>query len=374
MNLDPIPSPQIALLRRCAVIEPDHRACTAIRDLVSDLENWQDLVMCAEKHGLSGLLYSHLQSLGIEIPDTARQQLLSLRVRHRRANQARIKAMREIVKVLSQHQIESALLKGAALIHVLYPSPELRPMSDIDVLVNADQAEHAQQCLRNLGYFAEQRKTGYLSEHHHLPMASLSLEGISIHVEIHHDALSGDVTDSIRLDNLYSPLIDFEIEGIQCKTLGHIDMLRHLCHHTLEPIEEIKLGAIADIYGYAARYRDELDTVAIDSRYPFVRNMFALLHYLSPLPKNLRTWVAPPTAAPPRGVGYGYTPMSHTIANEKYPLPRIQKLLQAPDWWLHGYYNVPPNSSLLSTKLLHHPLSVTRWLIRRIRAKSKSEP
>ncbi|MGB5706765.1 MAG: nucleotidyltransferase family protein [Arenicellales bacterium] len=374
MNVDPVPSPQIALLRRCAVIEPDHDACTAIRDLVSDLGNWQDLISCAEKHGLSNLLHSHLQSLGIEIPDIARQQLLSLRVRHRRANQARIKAMQEIVDVLSRHQIESALLKGAALIHVLYPSPELRPMSDIDVLVHADQAQHAQQCLRDIGYFAEQQKTGYLSEHHHLPIASRSLDGISIHVEIHKDALSGDVTESIRLDSLSSPLVDFEIEGIQCWTLGHIDMLRHLCHHTLEPIEEIKLGAIADLYGYAARYRDELDIDSIDSRYPFVTNMFSLLHYVSPLPRNLRDWVAPPTAPPPRGVGYGFTPMSQIIANEKKLLSRVQKLMQAPDWWLHGYYNVPPNSSLLSTKLLHHPLRVARWLIRRIRAKSKSEP
>ncbi|MGI9316714.1 MAG: nucleotidyltransferase family protein [bacterium] len=369
MQLEPPSSPQIALLRRCSTIALDSDAEKTIYQLVPKIEDWDLLITLAEKHGLANLLDRHLECLKIEVPKNTRQKLLSLRIRHRRANQARIRAMGEIVETLSKNHIKSVLLKGAALIHVLYPSPELRPMSDIDLLVAPEQAEQAQQHLRDLGYVAENRKVGFPDGHHHLPMASRTLDGVPIHIEVHRDALSGDVANSIQLDNLTAPLTDFEIAGVQCHSLGHTDMLRHLCHHMLEPMEESKLGAIADLYGYACRFQGELDISAIDMQHPLVKNLFSLLHYITPVPEELRSWISIPAAAPPDGVGYGYRPMSQTLAQEKNPILRIAKLLQAPDWWLHGYYVVPPDRSLLMTKYLRHPNQVIKWLIRRVRAK-----
>lgn len=373
MQKDTLNSPEIAILRDCALIDLDQITEQAIRESISNLHDWQLLINLAEKHGLSNLLFMHLRRLEIKIPTSARQQLLSLQVRHRRANQARIKAIREIVETLNRHRIDNALLKGAALIHVLYPSPELRPMSDIDILVHKEQSENAQQCLRDLGYIADNRNTGFLAEHHHLPVASRSLDGIPIHVEIHHDALSGDVNESIRLDNLSEPLIEITIDSVQYKTLGHTDMLRHLCHHMLEPVAEIKLGAIADIYGYACRYRDELNTRRIDRYYPFVTNVLTLLHYITPLPVSLREWIPIPSATPPQGVGLGYPPMSQTMAAEKNPILRIKRLLEAPDWWLHGFYFVAPDKSLFWVKWWSHPVKVLGWLSRRIRVKQKDK-
>ena len=373
MQKNTLNSPEIALLRDCALIDLDQITEQAIRESISNLHDWQLLINLAEKHGLSNLLFMHLRRLKIKMPTPARQQLLSLQVRHRRANQARIKAIREIVGTLNHHRIDNALLKGAALIHVLYPSAELRPMSDIDILVNKDQAENAQQRLRDLGYVADSRNTGFLAEHHHLPTASRTLDSIPIHVEIHHDALSGDVKESIRLDNLSESLIEITVENVLYKTLGHTDMLRHLCHHMLEPVVEIKLGAIADIYGYACRYRDELNTRLIDRHYPFVTNVLALLHYITPLPVSLRGWIPIPSAAPPQGVGLGYRPMSQTMAGEKNPISRIKKVLEAPDWWLHGFYLVAPDKSLFLVKWWRHPVHVLAWLMRRIRAKHKDK-
>ena len=369
MVIDATISPEIALLRCSAVVDLDPDTTQSVAALARKLNDWRELVIRAEEHGLSNLLFSHLSLLDISVPANTRQQFLSLKVRHRRANLARIKAMGEIVEAFNKRKIDSALLKGAALLHVLYPLPELRPMGDIDILVSPQQVDHAQQCLRDLGYTAEDRKSGFLADHHHLPVASRTIENVPIYVEIHRDALSGDVNDSIRLDNLSAPLIEFGIGETRCRALGHTDMLRHLCHHTLEPIDEIKLGAVADIYGYASRYRDKLAVHEIDARYPFIPNFLKLLHYLSPLPEQLRSWVSVPAEPAPQGVGCGYTPMSLTLKRYKNPFIRLMKLLQAPDWWLHGFYGVPPGRSLLPTKLASHPMRVATWLFRRLRAK-----
>ena len=371
MVIDTSSSPEIALLRRSAVVDLDSDATRSIAALAPKIDDWKELVVHAEKHGLSNLLFGHLNILNIAMPAAARQQFLALKIRHRRANLARIKAMQEIVDTFNQQKIDSALLKGAALLHVLYPLPELRPMGDIDILVSPQQIDQAQQCLRDLGYTAEDRKSGFLADHHHLPVASRTIDDVPIYVEIHRDALSGDVNDSIRLDTLSAPLTEFEIGDTKCRALGHIDMLRHLCHHTLEPIDEIKLVAIADIYGYACRYRDKLDVQVIDARYPFVANFLTLLHYLTPLPGELRGWISVPSGSPPHGVGCGYTPMSLTLERYKNPFMRLTKLLQAPDWWLHGFYGVPPGQSLLPTKFASHPMRVTSWLFRRLRAKHR---
>ena len=41
--------------------------------------------------------------------------------------------------------------------------------------------------------------------------------------------------------------------------LGHVDMLRHLCHHTFEPTAEVKLGSVVDLISYAEAFREEID-------------------------------------------------------------------------------------------------------------------
>ncbi|MFQ5344183.1 MAG: nucleotidyltransferase family protein, partial [Anaerolineae bacterium] len=44
------------------------------------------------------------------------------------------------------------LLKGAALANTLYPTPALRPLSDIDLLIPRQHLEPAVQAVKSLGY------------------------------------------------------------------------------------------------------------------------------------------------------------------------------------------------------------------------------
>jgi hypothetical protein len=43
-------------------------------------------------------------------------------------------------------------------------------------------------------------------------------------------------------------------------------------------------------------------------------------------------------------------------------------------WWLHGYYGVPPERSLLLCRTVRHPLTLARWLGRRLAAALVAAP
>jgi len=347
------------LLRQLCVIELEQHHVESILENTAAINDWDMLVHQAEIHGLSNLVYHHLINLGVEIPAIAKTQFMALKARHRRANRARHKSLEEILEKFSERGLASVILKGAALVHLIYPSPEMRPMSDIDILVKGAEANDAQQCLRDIGFRAGVHQTGFLADHHHLPIASKTENGIGLQIEIHHDALSGDVVGSIRLDAEHAPLQRFTVGQQSAWALGHTDMLRHLCHHTFEPVENIKLGAVADLYGYACKYYTQLDKDEIAEKHPYVLNIFTLLHYLSPLPRLLQEWIKPPTAPAPSDVGKGYIPMSKTITEHKNIIARVKHLVNAPDWWLHGFYNIDPENSLVWTRWVSHPLQGT---------------
>jgi len=58
----------------------------------------------------------------------------------------------DITRALERHSIQPLLLKGFPLAHLCYPSPELRPMSDVDVLVDRDVAPGACAALEAEGW------------------------------------------------------------------------------------------------------------------------------------------------------------------------------------------------------------------------------
>ncbi|MEM7195508.1 MAG: nucleotidyltransferase family protein [Pseudomonadota bacterium] len=360
------------LLRKSAYVTLDRQQSTDLALALDEVSDWQSLAHAAERAGLSNILYNHLQLMGRELDDDMDRQFKALKVRQMRAHRTRTQSLTEILDALAAKEIKSVLLKGAALAHVLYESPIFRPMSDIDLLVHADDALDAQAVLRTLGFSAGDRKDGYMFDHHHLPIAHKMVDRMAINVEVHHQALSGDATSQIDLDSLVSPLQEFQIEGRHCFALGHEDMLRHLCHHAFEPVETIKLGSVVDLYGYAQKNYADVNWQLLRERFPFVINAFRCLHFLTPLPVDLHHDIPPPRVAAPSGVGKGFPPLSETMRRYQSRRRQISEILNPPDWWLHVFYNVAPENKITMTRQVTHPLQVMRWIWRRIVAKIKS--
>lgn len=234
-------------------------------------------------------------------------------------------------------------------------------MSDIDVLVSPDQLHRASTIVSELGY---QTASGPRppDDHHHLPTVSRTIDRLLVSIEIHHDALAPDNIGSIRGDALTEPARAFIVNDATLHTLGHIDMLRHLCRHALEPRESMKIGSALDIMLYASHYAGDIDWPRLKGEFPEVINMLQLLGHLVPRPAGLEPYVPATAPAAPGGVGVGMIPLSRL----RHRKDRTAKLFNPSDWWLRGFYNVPPGRSLAYTKAVRHPARILFWLWRRM--------
>ncbi len=344
----------------------------ALKAAFDKIEDWHELATQAEIHGLSVMLGRLIANGEIQAPRQLDLQLKALTIRHQKVLLARQTVLAEVIELYEHNQIQFAFLKGAALAQLIYDPAWLRPMRDIDILVSSRDAAHAQRLLRTIQFENEDFNPGYMFEHHHLPNSTRMQDGFTISLEVHHDALSGDVDASITLENLNSPLQAFDYAGRTAYAFGQTDMLKHLCFHGFEPAETIKLGSLVDMVHYADAYADEIDWPELDKTHPYIANTLRCIHTLIPLPAGLQPHLLPLPEAKwqPGGAGQGFIPLSQISALSF--AKRINALLFPSEWWMHVFYIVPPGKSLLLTRLGRHPYTLIKWLLRRYLAAHKS--
>ncbi len=360
------------ILRLCVYLQQDKEIQEKFITLVEEVSDWTTLISKAESNALSNLLFHHLKQTDIVVPQESLSTLKALTARHTRNNRERVNALEEILEKFESEGIQSILLKGMSLIHTLYTDNSQRPMGDIDILVKKSVANRAQSALREIGYNAADRKSGFEYDHHHLPMATKKRNGMSIQVEVHHDALSGDVQGSLTFEEAQPRIIPLDLDGYHTHALGHQDQLKHLCHHTFEPCDKIKLGAVADIFGYATKYSNETDWSEQSNAQCMINNTLRCLHFLSPLPSKLDAVLTAPIGDPPTGLGRGFPTLSSTFVKSRSTKEKFKRVFACSEWWLHIFYRVKPEDSLFRVRWLYHPLIIVKWFSRRALAKLKS--
>jgi hypothetical protein len=330
------------------------------------VNNWDHFASEAEAHGLGPLAHTNLMRAGVILPSETKQQLAGLALRHRRANRIRFRVLGEILDAFEHASIPVVVLKGAALAHLVYPSVELRPLSDIDLLVASDAAARAQTTLAALGFMAPLAPaTRELAGHHHLPSATKNCDGERVAVEIHMDALTRDAPGSLTLEGLSAEPQTFSVEGRTAQALGHADMLYHLCRHVAECAHLLRLVWVADIVGYATRYRDVIPWEEMRRRYPFVPNALSLLHLVTALPSGLLEHVTPARPEGLRGVGMASRPLTEIFVRGRPFQDVLSDVFDPSDWWLRLYYALDDRASLAWCRSVRHPLHVGHWLVRR---------
>lgn len=121
-------------------------------------------------------------------------------------SEIRARDLHEVLAKLRSAGIEPIVHKGWATAR-LYPQPELRPYSDIDLLIQPSQLEHARLCLKKPPYIA----------------TSIDL----IHSEI-------GTLDPVSWDALYGRSTLVENGAVDIRILGLEHHLRSLCIHCLK--------------------------------------------------------------------------------------------------------------------------------------------
>lgn len=137
-------TPHEDITRLANFLSPGARAADAAPG--SETE-WAPLVNAAIEHRCAGLLLERAAQLSLRVPTMCRTELDVQARCIASANLALERELETVLDALNDEGIPVMLLKGAALNRSVYDGPELRPMSDLDLLV---RPEHAQKALETL--------------------------------------------------------------------------------------------------------------------------------------------------------------------------------------------------------------------------------
>jgi hypothetical protein len=204
---------------------------------------------------------------------------------------------------------------------------------------------------------------------HHVPAAEASVGGFRIFLDVHTDAMSPNQPYRLTMSNLSAPPRTFSRgAGPAGVTLSHGDMLHHLTRHAFEPAHCVRLVHLYDIWRYQAIFRPYIDWRDVATRFPDVLVALTLVDQV--FPRRLKGNHQPGATEQkgPAGTGYGMMPLSEIAAMQASARAKLSALFSPPDWWLHGFYGVPLDNSLLFCRAVRHPMTLARWLLKRYAA------
>jgi hypothetical protein len=170
-------------------------------------------------------------------------------------------------------------------------------MSDIDLLVKNEDADHCRNILADISYKPQERiKTDFIKSQHdtkHLP--PMVLKGVSI--EIHLKVLPDDYSYQVNVENYWKHAIPTTIYGINALVLSPNDLLQHLCVHLDQHFHNgmIQLYSFCDITEVLKKYQNEIDWALFQESCDSChcsKNVFSLLfiankYFHAPLPEKI---------------------------------------------------------------------------------------
>ncbi|MDM8518441.1 nucleotidyltransferase family protein [Anaerolineales bacterium HSG6] len=340
-------------------------------DALARITDWGELSKQAEAQSLAPLLYHHLQrqqselkNQQIEIPRSVKRELSALYLRHKHAHQVHTETLSEILAAYRTVNIETIVLKGAALAFLVYPTPNLRPKRDIDLLVKPEDAIPAQKILRELGFKAPLPRGADLPDKH-LDAATRKQKGMVSSIEIHHNLFNVYHPVSMTFADFTSAPLPFAVdEQTTAYSLGYEDMLWHLCQHVAYHAnvwEPIRLIWVADIIGFAERFSAQIDWGKMANQYPLVLNMLSLFHFITPLSDNLRRLAPVKIGQCPAGIGEEFRGWPRSSLDHQQTKGYQQILIDTffpSEWWLRLHYGLNSAESLIWYRGVRHPIHI----------------
>ena len=192
--------------------------------------NWEEVGDLMKALGLGPYLYGHLdaglrENLPPEFANTLREQALAnsmLAIR-------RQSDLRKLAAEFQKAEIEWAAVKGIVLAHTCYSSVEMRPMSDVDLLIQPQALERARDILLQLGYVqSENAKLAEKMGDHTELAGYISPSGTQMEIHSHLPSLTRFGISATRVWNRRIPV---RLADIDSTTLHPYDFLVHLCLH-----------------------------------------------------------------------------------------------------------------------------------------------
>lgn len=337
--------PCYRLLAICARTDPHSEMDRQLIQAIQGFSAWSDLPTQAELHGISPLLWHHIQRLDLSIPSETKKILGGLYLRHRAFHRTQTQVLLEIISLLYQHHIRAVVLKGLAMAYEYYPDPILRPASDIDLLLQKEDVLPTLELLEQAGY-----KTPVLNTHskrlpRELTVRAPLKSGLFVHIELHHDS-EGRYLHDDEFMGFHSPLHALQMEGRMIYVphfMDHLDyLIRHLTRHLFAATTEkpLPLKWIADIVSVVERHAQEINWEKQDA----LLNRLEVIYSLTPFSERLSNVIPLKRIPIPHGVNqYPQGWPQHKFAKWRQAgfLNYLKKTVSPPSaWWLRLQYGI----------------------------------
>ena len=189
----------------------------------------------AAHHGVAPLLVHELNRTKTlhHWPATIREPLLQAARRQAWVETRDRGELQQVLRVLAAHGVPVLLMKGAALAHLYYPDPCLRPRFDTDLLVRRADMPSVRRVMRALGYSRSNRTSGDLV----MPQEQFVKDdrrGTAHVYDVHWKmAIPVLFADVLRFDEVVARAIEVPALGAHARTLGRVDALLLACVHRL---------------------------------------------------------------------------------------------------------------------------------------------
>ena len=152
----------------------------------------------------------------------------------------------EVYSEMSLAGIDVRVLKGSAVAHLDYPDPSWRAFGDVDLLVPADSFAAASEILTAAGAprrFAEVSK-GFDSR---FGKGACFVYADGLQVDLHRSIAEGPFGLTVDLDSLFNDVEEFEIGGVNLRTISRQHRFMHACFHAALGDVSPRLVALRDV-------------------------------------------------------------------------------------------------------------------------------
>lgn len=223
--------------------------------------NWVEKLDQANKLGVGSILYYRMKQKAelLKVPKAIMDQCKTRLYWDQARNMKRFGRLQEVLRAFSRNEIPVVVLKGAALANLVYSHMGLRPMADVDLLVQEKDLLQVEQLLVSFGFQANEHshsKEWYRKNHHHV-VPYFSPDG-SLVIEVHRRLICLDAPVDIPNHELWERSCPADITKTSCRVLSPEDLLIHLSLHLAVDAYIGKLRVMYDLAETIEVYQQEI--------------------------------------------------------------------------------------------------------------------
>jgi hypothetical protein len=223
-------------------------------------EEWERGHRAVMLSGLTGLLSAAVEDGAVILDEEQQAELAESNLDAQRAALRLEQRLLAVSEVLERLSIEHRVLKGAATAHLDYPTPELRPFSDIDLLIHSRDFDRAVAALESCGgerRFAEPR-AGFAAL---FSKAVCVVSDDGIEIDLHRSLAEGPFGLAMAPEELFESSEAFVLGGRTVQALGADERFIHACCHAILGRPEPELRPQRDVAQLAQSNAVDLDRV-----------------------------------------------------------------------------------------------------------------